>query len=89
MSNETIKSALWSARRTIRAKLIELEETASENRSQLRYYRTKVKDYKDSLDSINRRKRKLQRELKKVELIEYDINPIKNIHKASKNADQN
>lgn len=87
MSNENIKSALWSARRTIRSKLDDLEETASDSREQLRYYTRKAKEYKQHLDSINRRKRILRRELKKTEAIEYGINPIKNIQNAKRSND--
>lgn len=82
MSNEIIKSALWQARRSIRSKLSDLEETAAEDREQLRYYQRKVKDYKAHLESTNQQKRKLRRELKKTEAIEYEINPIKNIQNA-------
>ncbi len=82
MSNERIKSALWSAKRGIRASLSELDESAADTREQLRYYQSKVKDYAATLDSINRKKRIARRELKKIEAIEYQINPIKNIQKA-------
>lgn len=82
MSNEHIKSALWSAKRGIKSNLSELEESAGDAREQLRYYQRQVKDYTATLDRINRKKRICRRELKKIEAIEYEINPIKNIQKA-------
>lgn len=82
MSNESIKSALRSVQYDIKSDLSGLDDDARAYREQLRYYQGKVRDYKASLDSTNRRKRILRRELKKAEAIEYEINPIKNIQKA-------
>lgn len=82
MSNERIKSALWSAKRGVKATLSDLDESAADAREQLRYYQRKVKDYAETLDGINRKKRICRREIKKIEAIEYQLNPIKNIVKA-------
>lgn len=82
MSNEHIKNALWDAKREIRGQISDLEEVAKVTRLNLRYHQREVREYKKRLDSINRTKAILRRELKNADDIAYDLNPIKNIHKA-------